>query len=243
MKIKVNQYYRENSTGEVYCVQKVGTDKSVTVAHTVKEQAWSYRSGKHLLEEMSLLTGKDSERAEILHDVILQLNTKRFVASAGNYVELDGDSEFQCLLGDAIDYNDKHGDEGAKSFTEVQAITSASKECRVCAMGSLFVSAVDIHDKLQIKDIKDPDGDPDPSDISIPLANYLNEWFPIKEQRHMEYVFEGYMLSDVNKPYFNRDVMLAFRKAIPNETEDALLRAIIANTLKFGAFSPEKGLV
>ncbi len=71
---------------------------------------------------------------------------------------------------------------------ELRDVLREQKEpCRGCAVGSLFLCAVDAYDKLKVKDAtKYASGSP--NDTIVP---YLNKWFSVSQLALIEAAFEG----------------------------------------------------
>lgn len=106
------------------------------------------------------------QRKRIAKDVLAQLNAKRFIAEQGVYVSNMGPQP-----------------------KNVNAKVQTPKQCNVCAIGSIFVSAVDRYNRLEVKDLGCYSGTTEPRPAN--LLKYLNKWWSEEEMRLIETAFEG----------------------------------------------------
>lgn len=251
--IKVNSFYKDRKSKEVYKITSIKNDK-IKIEHTVENEAWILDAAT-FHQEYSLLRGTQSLRAEILADVIQQLNIGFLKATQGMYCSLQMSSKkYNSLLESGALYFEDIGPEENGSITnpwgyeqetpeptpkqklaaqireiEINTVLKNDvKQCRTCAIGSVFISAVDIHNKLKFKDVS---GDND-------MVSYLGQWFSDDEMRSMEDVFESYSGYD----NFYDELHTKYNPKYNRTNADIILREIISNTLKFGIFNPEKGL-
>ncbi len=162
-------------------------------------------------------------RVQICKDVLRQLDTKRIIANRGSYLESAG-SRWEAQF-----YNDRDG-----------KVRPPAKKCRVCAIGSVFVCALDRYNELKLSD--SGYGKPDSDD----MMRYLGRWFGDGQLRLMEQAFEGKNIRLGNqadpKPraFFEKH---GNPKATPWGYEEAdsdkLMRAIMANVIaNKGTFKP-----
>src|SRR5690606_5042274 len=176
--ITVGLWCREKQTKEIFSVVKVG--ENIKIDHSVEDESWLIPENI-FRKEFSIVRGLKAQRAEILNDVILQLNFKRYKAVSGDYATLNtkkGDINLCDIYFDG-DYTNH---EDLKGLQISEFAKKNVKSCSVCAIGSVFMSAVDIHNKLKFDDVDDAD---------YSFIKYLSTWFDSNEMRLMEFVFEG----------------------------------------------------
>lgn len=104
----------------------------------------------------------------------------------------------------------------------------------MCAIGSVFLSAVDIHNKITFKNLNNNAG-------GNGMVDYLEGWFKPSELRLMESCFEHDWIEYIptNEEYYaSKNFMHTTRGMEPDE----VIKEIIANTIKYKTFSPGKGL-
>lgn len=247
MKPEVNKFYRDRETKEVYWVRKI-TEKSVFVDHCVRDISWEYPNTlfkKSFIE----LTKAEADRAEILTDIVYQLNAKKFFAKRGEYVQVcqPGVSFGKDLINNSNELN---------SYKELQEIFS-NKNCSVCALGAMFVSAVNLHDDLTVGGLRELQSNIDVRGLTETeayakkagaFAFYLSEWFDAEELRLMEFAFENNDIEDYFSIPIHHDIesfkddYCRKKKHWYNYGTEDHLKEIIANTLVNGKFMPEKGL-
>lgn len=248
--ITVGSFYKDKVSKEVYEIVSVKNGK-VKIEHTVEDEAW-FVDPESFSKEYTLLRGKLASRAEILADVIKQLDTGFLKATSGIYCSLKlNRSKYRKLSYDdnLLDFEDigpsdfdsrliSDDNEEEKLLAQIReteinkVLKTEVKQCLTCAIGSVFISAVDIHNKLKFKNVS---GDSD-------MVDYLSKWFSDDELRTMEDMFEtsGGFIYDEDE---NEDFLSSIRLKYGNRlNSDIKLREIIANTLKFDEFDPEKGL-
>lgn len=117
------------------------------------------------------------KRVAIAKDVIAQLQTKKFKAEQGVYVRLDKELTERELKKDASE------------------ILTAAKECTVCGIGGLFVSAVCKADKLPVQEALDA------YDYSRSETNFDGE----KAYEYLEQFFDEQTLRNIETAFEQRD--------------------------------------
>jgi len=170
---------------------------------------------------------KAEMRVAIAKDVIAQIKTAKYNPMQGCWVEeVDGP-----------DYDDWLFDNSRNCTVDVQVYTKSIKKCNVCALGSLFVSAVNKYNNVygtywsvstnEVFDTTETNN-------RSPLLRY----FTIKQIRLIEYTFEGGMGAvcfDDDHPMVNK--AYAFYSRYP-DSKDRLL-AIMKNIVENkGTFKP-----
>lgn len=128
--------------------------------------AKDYSGKTKTLTERFKKANKQRKRVMIAEDVLAQLRTKRFVAEQGTFV---GD------LGAFLEEDELNKD--------LKTICRSEPQCNVCAIGGMFVSAVEFHNKLKV------------SDVSLEFdykeySNYLSKWFEKDQLKLIEIAFE-----------------------------------------------------
>lgn len=124
---------------------------------------------------------KAKKRVLIAQDVIAQLNSKRFVATEGVWVEkIDG-------------LEDELVREDGKS-TEICDLLANQSTCEVCGLGALFVSCVEFADKLNVRNLDEDQIDTlyqGGGGMSFKvLFPYLNKYFAGDQLVLIEIAFE-----------------------------------------------------
>jgi len=154
------------------------------------------------------------KRVAIAKDVISKLNKKRYEAEQGVY----------CAAKDIIWPEDEH--------TEIQTMLKG-KKCNVCALGSLFVSAIDKYDKLMFDD-------PTFDGINSRNDTYLKRFFSGPQLDLMESAFERDHMGVDSYDYTpTKTAAVAF--GCRYDFPDARLRAIMNNVIRNdGKFIPPK---
>lgn len=231
---KVGLFYKEKESKEVFEVVSVDGD-SIKINHTVEDEAWIV-TPEILSSDYTRLRGLKAQRAEILADVIKQIELQFLNPRNGTYTNFNLKDE-EC---EYFGFHIVNWDDIKLSSIKNQQVNSFLQEkvksCEACAIGGVFLSAVDIHDKLKIKSVT--------SDTS--MIKYLKEWFDNIELRLMEFAFEGqyYYRGSVQ----SRTEVNTFRDEVKEKYKchfecppEESLKEIIANTLKYDKFSPQKG--
>lgn len=158
-------------------------------------------------------TDAAAERVQIARDVIAQLAAKRIIAAGGSYIRWAGFRNQQAI-----------GDMDAK-------VQPPPPNCKVCAIGAVFVCALDRHNELRLRDTNGSTPDDDN------MLRYLARWFDEYQLRLMECAFEG---SDVSDALPDDDAYAAVEFGEQHEHDaDALMRAIMNNVIaNKGTFKP-----
>jgi hypothetical protein len=170
---------------------------------------------------------KAEMRVAIAKDVIAQIKAKKYNPMQGTWVEQVG--------GD--NYNDWLFHNARNCEVDVRDYTNNIKKCNVCALGSLFVSAVNKYNNVygtywsvstnEVFDTSETNN-------RSPLLRY----FTIKQIRLIEHTFEGGMGAvcfDNDHPMLNKSY--AFYSQYP-DSKDRLL-AIMKNIVENkGTFKP-----
>lgn len=171
------------------------------------------------------------KRVQIARDVIAQLNSKRLIAEAGLW-----------LTADAGLFNEKD----IKSDPEVKDLLSKVKECRGCALGGMFMCAVERANKLKFSQLEcgknfEPEYD-DIGDEAISMNDtfsYMKKFFTQHQLELIEAAFEqgvGVVYGRGTGP-FNQAVDFA------NDIDDPSIRMrlIMENIIKNkGIFKPRQ---
>jgi len=233
--IKAGQFWINNKGG-VYKVYSVKRGE-IVVNHTWKNSAWTYTTVRAFREDFrQCISGKRLQRTKILADVIQQLDARKFKARAGEYLTFN---KFESEWGLYEDHSKLACELGAKKNSQLQEfVQKPNIQCNVCAIGSLFIGSVDVYDKLKASKIS--------GDNDIAMVHHLKKWFPEEELRLMEYVFENAWAGEADRTIdaynFIRKVLKKVNSDKGKDKDEVMLRAIVANTLRHGKFSPEKGL-
>jgi hypothetical protein len=170
---------------------------------------------------------KAEMRVAIAKDVIAQIKAKKYNPVQGCWV----------IWVDGPDYDDWLVDNSANCRVDVQKYTKSIKKCNVCALGSLFVSAVNKYNNVYgtyMTVSTDQVFDTSETNNRSPLLRY----FTINQMRLIEYTFEGGMgavyFDDLKQMKGKAD---AFYSQYPDD-KDRLL-AIMKNIIKNnGTFKP-----
>lgn len=129
---------------------------------------------------------KAEVRVLICKDVIKHVKAKRLQTTAGTYFSL---------------YNSKPI---FQMDNQINAQWRKASSCNVCALGGLFISAVDRFDKLKFSDLSSTEFyqnsafrsvDAEPEDIQ----RYLKRWFTKPQMERIESAFEGRQF--INSPF------------------------------------------
>lgn len=173
------------------------------------------------------------KRMHIARDVISQLRTKRLIATPGIWLAgADG--------GDLM----QEGEALQKKDVELQKVLKSQMECTGCALGGMFMCAVETANKIKVKDLIDfyhptkeeiQDGDNGPSISEIDgddAFTYLRRFFTANQLELIESAFErGGGAHGDEAASFAADV---------EEAEDRM-RLIMENIIvNKGRFLPEK---
>jgi hypothetical protein len=112
------------------------------------------------------------ERLTLAKTVLSELEEEWIIATQGQYLTVEG-ADFEDLVS-----------RGSKA--KVQTVLS-DKQCKACAIGSIFVAAVDTFDSLRVGDLRYNYNQPNDDD----MIEYLGRWFSESELRIIEVAFEG----------------------------------------------------
>lgn len=123
------------------------------------------------------------KRVAIARDVLAQIHSKRLTAQRGVYLNLDSSKSTTVTKN-----------------TELRDLLKSQKSCTGCALGSMFMCAVEKADKLKVNDLCYLDlaeGQSEelvPNDIEIDqddTIKYLSKFFPKDQLLDIESAFEG----------------------------------------------------
>lgn len=160
-------------------------------------------------------------RVQIAKDVIRQLDANRIVADGGCYLDAD---EFEEQIDGAADVPDGR-------------YLAAPKDCRACAIGSVFVCALDRFNELKLHKFVDDGGGSDA------MVRYLSPWFTRAQLRLMEIGFQEYNSDPGAVTDRAADAAYAWHeKRLGSDGEcdyDAIMRALMKNVIRNnGTFKP-----
>lgn len=130
------------------------------------------RSVKRRNEQFSKLSPSE-KRVQIAYDVLAQLRSKRLIATAGTWLSGDGESLY--------DQSD------VEKNVELQTVLKNREQCEGCALGGMFMCAVERHNKLKIGDLESPNaGEASEGDA----IHYLRKFFSVDQLDEIEAAFE-----------------------------------------------------
>lgn len=156
------------------------------------------------------------QRVQIARDVIAQLASKRLVATPG--IWLSGKNE-----------GDLWTDKDIEKDVQLQDVLKKRKTCEGCALGGMFMCAVERTDKLKMNELIDPYSGIEEEDT----VNYLSRFFDDNQLHMIESAFErgeGAHATDEESVDFVRDV----------EGASERMRLIMENIIVHdGEFNPE----
>lgn len=118
---------------------------------------------------------KQQMRVAIANDVISQIKSKKLIPKPGVWIcdpKMGSlDQHIENLIDEAMD--DPKND--TCNFTEFNArdFTKKVNKCEVCALGSIFVSAVNLYDDVELKDGEEATSVFETLDLS-PLSKYFS---------------------------------------------------------------------
>lgn len=162
----------------------------------------------------------EQKRVQIAKDVLEQLDKKHLVADYGNWAISDDES----LLYKKSIYSDQN--------ISIKKLLNETKKCRVCALGSLFVCAVDRSNNLIVDDLHGIYS-PDQKDV----FNYLSNFFLLSQIKLIEFVYEqGQGWNRSCYPYDTEAALNFFspeEKKIPELRMKKIMLNIIANNGEF----------
>jgi hypothetical protein len=149
-------------------------------------------------------------RVEIAKDVLLKLDSKKIVAKHMTYLRAD-----RPIVSEAA-YDDGQS---------MKMILQDIPQCRACAMGSLFVAAVDRFNEFDASRIDSNDIDDPGLDLGS-LDGALRDHFDADQLQVIERAFEKWTIFDKDrKPFVWRPEL---------KTADARMRAIAQNLIDNG---------
>jgi len=149
----------------------------------------------------------------IARDVLAQLRLGRYIAEAGTYVAVETKDGY---LGDGwTDLNPNH------SFKTVFK-KNKDVSCRVCALGSAFVSLVNIQNKCSVGEIQE----------NNQMFNRLAKYFGNDNIALMESAFECATMDHVSHNLYQEDIDLAIEFGRRYDDETQRLRAIMLNVIR-----------
>lgn len=129
------------------------------------------------------------KRVAIARDVLKQIKKKKILPMHSCYVDsiiYKGNSEIR------FDQN-----------IQLNKITSKIKDCEACAVGSLFLCAIDRNNHFDLKQAKllhdGSGGYPEIQMSPKPIFAYLKRFFTIKQIQLIEIAFEGYYSGNFGK--------------------------------------------
>jgi hypothetical protein len=170
---------------------------------------------------------KAEKRATTIKDALLQVKLGRAKIKAGRYFK---------VMTDYRTYDEKD-EQFNKHLDKVK--------CEVCLKGGLMLGHIDRHNNCVVKNQW-----LDVNDDNDYIKERLGKLFPVKELDMMETAFEWAVKEDDTKslcidgdlddPTPLGEICIAFGKKFREPQER--MEAILLNTLKYGEFSPEKGL-
>jgi hypothetical protein len=169
-----------------------------------------------------LALGVQKQRLKIVKDVLSLLEEKKIVAKSNNtYLNVHSNPESQ-----------KNWDLDNQVHTVLE-----QNRCTVCGIGSVFVSAVMLNNKLEVKNLRR--GDPD--DIEKrEIVGYLKKWFDSEQLDLIEIAFEATSahsrgVQEGNFHYENQKSAFKFgRRYRSDKTRlKAICKNILANKGKF----------
>lgn len=164
---------------------------------------------------------RPKQRLTIAHDVLDQIESRRFQAKFGVYLQPK-----EYVVGDKFDsYSNEYDSE-----LSVQEALADSK-CEVCGIGSLFVAAVDRVNECTVGEL---DG---LSDSSF-MRSYLSDWFDEEQLRMIEAAFEGRDIGGYADHYPEHIARaIAFTKKLTSA--EGRLKKIMRNIIdNHGEFTP-----
>lgn len=116
------------------------------------------------------------KRVQIARDVLAQLASKRLVAASGLW--LSGKGAEPLFSNTQLDKND-----------ELQAVLSKKKQCTGCALGGMFMCAVERADKLKLKDLSE-DSQEARHIENEDVFEYMGKYFSRDQLNAIEAAFE-----------------------------------------------------
>lgn len=119
------------------------------------------------------------KRVQIARDVLAQLKSKRLIAANGIWLDSTPFGAGTLFTASQL-----------KKNLELQEVLKKRKQCSGCAMGGLFMCAVERANKLKLKDIMDSDNDDEYAISGTNTFNYLSKFFEGEQLAEIETAFE-----------------------------------------------------
>jgi len=163
----------------------------------------------------------NEKRKQIAQDVINNINSKWIKPTTEKYFAAKIKNKFE----ENIELN--------------KILKDNVTNCEVCAIGAIFVAALDRHDKLKFKQAdlayKGVKLNTLVSDDPDWMFKYLRRWFSKKQLRLMEYAFEGSLFDDWNYKPNELKATKAFyiKHRSAKSRAIAIMENVIANDGKF----------
>jgi hypothetical protein len=123
----------------------------------------------------------------VAKDVINQLDDHKYLAETGNYV---------FYTGSRLDL--------PQSFQEVLETTQS--RCEVCALGGMFVSTARLRNRISTQQAL--------MNVSDVMVHAIEDIFPEKELRAIEFVFEGYNASHYDFTYEETNALVNYAEVV-----------------------------
>lgn len=116
------------------------------------------------------------KRVQIARDVLAQLASKRLIATEGLW--LNGKGSKPLFTNNQLEEN-----------AELQSVLSKQKQCTGCALGGMFMCAVERADKLKLKDLSEDSQDEGHIEHDD-VFDYMEKYFPRDQLDKIESAFE-----------------------------------------------------
>lgn len=160
------------------------------------------------------MTTKAQMRVKIARDVLKQIKAKKLVPRNGTYMDVGNHFEYFSKLG--------------LLNPSIQFNTVLPTKCEVCALGAVFIAAVDKNNTLEIGELTYTPDRLRRYPSYFDMQNYLSKWFS-REQLHLiESVFESN--SDYSFLNFRKTVSdTPLRKIAASKMLTAIMKNIIKN--------------
>jgi len=174
-------------------------------------------------------------RIAIAKDVLKQLNAKKIIAASGTWIT---DSKMPDLDEYVCDLQNK----GERKF-DVKNYVNKVNQCEVCALGSLFVSAVNLYNNVYISTDKNSNPQDQVWNIFTNLSSSpLKRYFSVAQLKYIEAAYEG--LAGEHIPADERSEKYAEAFYLAHSNNNERLRGIMQNIIdNNGTFKPETSLV
>lgn len=168
-----------------------------------------YKRIKRSNEKFAAMS-KAEKRVQIAKDVLLQIEAKRIKPQAGVYIQAKVKNTFAF---------GKEWDDPIINEKEQVQDTLKNATCDACALGSMFICAVDRHDRLRIKN----------------LNTFAVSAYP--KDKNAEIELGGSDMYDYLSKFFSSDQLVAIEDAFEGDYKDISsdkkrLKAIMNNIIK-----------